>query len=79
MVQTIIINSINYSGESANILFTPQNTTNVINLGEVTLPYLFESFIISPSLEIYGFYTIYTLTDKCTNYMNVIKPSPPLD
>lgn len=76
MNQTIIINSVNYSGENANILFNPQNTTNVFNLGEVVLPYSFNSSIISPILEIYGTYTIYTLVDKCTNYLNVIKPTP---
>lgn len=76
MSQSIIIKSINYDGEDANVLFTPQGTTNVINLGEITLPFTFEPYLLIPPLEIYGTYTIYTLVDKCTNYVNVVKPTP---
>ena len=33
MIQIITINSINYDGELANVLFTPDNDSVVINLG----------------------------------------------
>jgi len=40
-MSTITIQSINYSGEVANIIFKPYGLNNVINLGNQTLPYIF--------------------------------------
>ena len=76
MSQSIIISSVNYDGEIANVIFNPQGTTNVINLGEVTLPFTFEPYLLSPPLEVYGVYTIYTPINKCTNILTVPALSP---
>jgi len=44
--QNIIINSVNYSGESAQIVFNPLRESVVLNLGNVTLPYNFEPYLL---------------------------------
>lgn len=72
----IVIQSINYSGESATILFTPANQTQVFNLGVQTLPYTFNSSLLNPPQTIYGTYTILTLDDNCTLFLNVPLPTP---
>lgn len=74
--QSITINSINYDGEEAQVVFTPENDPVTINLGIVTLPFVFEPFLLVPPREVYGSYTIYTLTDKCTNFLVVPRPTP---
>ena len=47
MSNTIVISSVNYDGESANILFKPDNDNVTINLnkefGQIILPYTFVS------------------------------------
>lgn len=76
MSQIITINSVNYDGELANVLFTPDNDPVVINLGDVTLPFIFEPNLLNPPREVYGSYTIYTYVNKCTNFLNVPRPTP---
>ena len=76
MSQTITINSVNYDGELANVLFTPDNDPVVINLGDVTLPFTFQPSLLVPPREVYGTYTIYTYEDKCTNILVVPRPTP---
>jgi hypothetical protein len=76
MSQIITINSINYDGELANVLFTPDNDPVVINLGDVTLPFVFQPSLLIPPREVYGTYTIYTYEDKCTNFLQVPRPTP---
>ena len=76
MSQTITINSVNYDGELANVLFTPDNDPVVINLGDVTLPFTFQPSLLAPPREVYGTYTIYTYEDKCTNILVVPRPTP---
>lgn len=76
MSQIITINSINYDGELANVLFTPDNDPVVINLGDVTLPFIFEPSLLVPPRQVYGTYTIYTYEDKCTNILQVPRPTP---
>ena len=76
MSQIITINSINYDGELANVLFTPDNDPVVINLGDVTLPFVFQPSLLIPPREVYGTYTIYTYEDKCTNILIVPRPTP---
>ena len=76
MSQIITINSINYDGELANVLFTPDNDPVVINLGDVTLPFVFEPSLLVPPRQVYGTYTIYTYEDKCTNFLQVPRPTP---
>ena len=58
MSQIITINSINHDGELANVLFTPDNDPVVINLGDVTLPLVFEPSLLIPPRQVYGTYTI---------------------
>lgn len=75
MSQTIVIESINFSGEPASILFSPYGETNVINLGQVTLPYEFNPGLLNPPKDIYGSYTILTSGGTCETILNVI-PDP---
>ena len=56
----IIIESVNYDGELANIIFTPDNQDISINLGDVVLPFFFEPCNLIPPRERFGFYTILT-------------------
>jgi hypothetical protein len=74
MDQIIIIESINYSGEVANIIFNPDNTNVVINLGDHILPYEFNSGLLDPPREIFGTYTI--TVNNCPYFLNVPKTTP---
>lgn len=76
MSKTIVIESKNYDGEIAIILFNPSNTDEVINLGEVTLPFTFQPELLTPPREIYGSYTINILSPSCTFFVNVPQPTP---
>ena len=74
MDQFITIESINYSGETANIIFNPDNTNVVINLGDHTLPYGFNSALLDPPREIFGTYTI--TVNNCPYFLNVPRTTP---
>jgi len=82
MSQTLLIESINYDGEMATVLFKPDNANVVINLGNVVLPYLFDPSLLNPPREIYGTYTILVLgTDgncktDCPNILQVPRTTP---
>ena len=78
MSQSIIINSINYDGEIANIIFTPDVDNVVINLGQQTLPFLFRPYLLSPPRDVYGTYTIVVTVNgvQCPNLLNVPRPTP---
>jgi len=78
MTQSIIINSINYDGEIANIIFTPDVDNVVINLGQQTLPFLFRPYLLSPPRDVYGTYTIVVMVNgiQCPNILNVVRPTP---
>lgn len=76
MSTTIVISSINYDGESANILFKPDNANVTINLGSVTLPYTFDPSTLTPQRNVYGTYTILVDNSKCPNILNVPRPTP---
>jgi hypothetical protein len=73
MSESIIISSINYDGEQAQILFKPDNVITTINLGTVTLPY---TFTPTPPREVFGDYTILINNSDCPNFLNVIRPTP---
>jgi hypothetical protein len=75
-MSSIILQSINYSGETANILFKPSNVNEVINLGNQILPYEFDSTLLLPSCDIYGTYTILVEGSKCPSILNVPRPTP---
>ena len=78
MSQSIIIKSINYDGEIANILFTPDVDSVVINLGQQTLPFLFRPYLLTPPRDVYGTYTIVVTVNgiQCPNLLNVVRPTP---
>jgi hypothetical protein len=76
MSQTITINSILYDGELTSILFKPDNSNLVINLGIVTLPFTFEPSLLTPPKEIYGSYTILVQGSECSKILNVPRPTP---
>ena len=78
MSQSIIINSINYDGEIANIIFTPDVDNVVINLGQQTLPFLFRPYLLTPPRDVYGTYTIVVMVNgiQCPNILNVVRPTP---
>lgn len=76
MNETIIIESYNYDGEIAEIIFNPQGTEIVLNLGKHPLPFVFNPSILIPPQEIYGIYTITTVYNNCTYFLNVPRPTP---
>jgi len=76
MGQVLTINSINYSGESANILFKPDNDNVTINLGIQTLPYSFDPSLLTPQREIFGFYTVLLISGNCPTYLNIPRTTP---
>jgi len=76
MSQTITIDSIIYDGESAVILFKPDNTDEVINLGNQILPFTFSPNLLNPPREVYGSYTILVDGSDCSKLLNVPRPTP---
>lgn len=76
MSQTITIDSIIYDGESAIILFKPDNTDEVINLGNQILPFTFSPNLLNPPREVYGSYTILVDGSDCSKLLNVPRPTP---
>ena len=78
MSQQIIIESINFEGELAVILFTPLGETEVINLGQVTLPYEFNPSLLDPPKDIYGSYNVLTSGGSCSNILNIVPVTPTL-
>jgi hypothetical protein len=76
MSNTITINSVNYSGEVANILFKPVNVNTVINLGNQELPYVFDPTLLTPPRTVYGVYTILIDGADCPVILNVPVPTP---
>lgn len=76
MSNTITINSVNYSGEVANILFKPVNVNVVINLGNQVLPYQFNPSLLTPPRDVYGVYTILVDGADCPVILNVPLPTP---
>ena len=76
MNQNILIQSVYYDGEIAEVLFKPDNDDVVLNFGDVTLPFLFEPYLLVPPREVYGTYTIKPLESNCPYYLNVPRPTP---
>jgi len=73
---TIIIQSINFSGETASVVFTPYGSTSPINLGVQTLPFLFEPYLLTPPYDVYGSYSILVINSDCPLILNVPPPPP---
>ena len=76
MSQSILIKSIFYDGELADVLFKPDNDDVVLNFGQITLPFLFEPYLLIPVREIYGTYTIKPVGSSCPYFLNVPRPTP---
>ena len=80
MSSSITIESINYDGEEAQVLFLPDNSNQTINLGTVILPFIFYPSLLIPPREVYGTYTIVvdsvSCRPNCTNIVVVPRPTP---
>ena len=76
MDQDILIKSIYYDGETAEVLFKPDNDDIVLNFNDITLPFLFEPNLLIPPREVYGTYTIKPLEFDCIYFLNVPRPTP---
>jgi hypothetical protein len=74
MSQIITIQSVNYSGENVSILFKPDNDDVTIKLTDGTLPYTFNSGVLIPPREVYGFYTVLITDSDCPNILKVPRP-----
>jgi len=66
MSQTLQINSINFSGEQANIIFTPENQNISYGLGIQTLPFIFDSSTLGNNINALGKYSINIINSNCT-------------
>lgn len=73
---SITIQSVNYNGEVASILFKPNGVNTVINLGEQELPYEFDPTLLTPPRTVYGVYTILVEDADCPVILNVPVPTP---
>jgi len=76
MNQSITIDSINFDGELATVVFKPDNDNVVINLGQVNLPFIFFPDLLIPPREVYGTYTILVEYGDCPNILNVPRSTP---
>ena len=76
MSTSITIESINFIGESVTVLFKPDNDLVTINLGPITLPFIFFPSSLNPPREVYGTYTILVDENKCVNILNVPRVTP---
>lgn len=74
MNDTILISSDNFNGQLANVVFKPDNSFDVINLGDVLLPFLFEPNLLTTPREVYGVYTILVISCGCPNFLTVVRP-----
>jgi len=71
MGQSVVISSINFSGEQANVIFTPQNSYSSYGLGIKTIPFTFDTSSIDNNLSVNGTYSINIINSNC-NYILVI-------
>jgi len=76
MQQVITIESVNFSGETAQIMFTPNGKIISFYLGEHTLPYVFSSNTLSPPQYVYGDYSLYIVSKNCSYGLSVPLPTP---
>lgn len=77
MSQSIVIDNPAYTGKLTNIVFTPENETTPINLGDHYLPYTFFPSSLTPPIEfVYGTYSLFVYDGDCFDLM--IVPGPPL-
>jgi hypothetical protein len=62
----ILIQSVNYSGYEANIIFTPSGSEISYGLGTQIIPYIFDSSILGNNININGKYSINILDTNCS-------------
>ena len=60
------ITSDNFSGQQANIIYTPNGSDLSFSLGVQTIPFIFNSFSVGENIDIYGTYSINILNANCT-------------
>jgi hypothetical protein len=71
MSQTVEITSLNFSGQQANVIFTPYNSDISYGIGIKTIPFIFNSSTIGDNILVTGKYSINILNTNCT-YVLVI-------
>ena len=71
MSQQVEISTINFSGQEANIIFTPTGSEVSYGLGKQTLPYIFNTSIIGKNINVSGKYSINIVNTNCS-YMLLI-------
>jgi len=71
MGQQIVIYSETFSGQQANIIFTPVNSNNSYSLGIQVIPFTFDTDTINSSLNVYGKYSIDIIESNCNYILNV--------
>jgi len=76
MSESIVIQSFNYEGEVANIIFKPQEDERTYNLGNHTLPFEFFPSSLTPPRDVYGTYTVLVLDNNCMYVVDVPRPTP---
>jgi hypothetical protein len=75
MNQQIVISSYNYLFQYVNVVFKPDISDLFYELGEVEIPYFFDSSTINPELEIYGQYDILAANGNCPYIVYVPRPT----
>jgi len=69
MSQTVEITSLNFSGQQANVIFTPYNSEISYGLGIKTIPFTFDSSIIGNNILVTGKYSINIINSNCNHVL----------
>jgi hypothetical protein len=69
MASTVEITSNNFSGQQVTVVFTPKNSEISYGLGVKTIPFLFDSSIISNNIDVIGSYSINIINTNCTHIL----------
>ena len=69
MASTVEITSNNFSGQQVTVVFTPINSEISYGLGVKTIPFLFDSSIISNNIDVIGSYSINIINTNCTHIL----------
>ncbi len=69
MPQQVEINSVNFSGQQVNVIFTPNNSEISYGLGTKTIPFIFDSSTIGTDINVSGKYSIVIENTNCTHVL----------
>ena len=75
MNQQIVISSYNYLFQVVNLVFKPDMSDLFYELGNVEIPFFFDSSTINSELEIYGQYDILAANENCPYVVYVPRPT----